>query len=187
MRQSPNLPTMDRWAETSMRERYTSLVVAGVLLIPAFCAMTGAFFPENVQRLNPGNIVIQFLLVTLFPFSLIIILLPSLGLIAVVGSICWCRTCPSFHWPGAVLLALGIVLSALWYVNAWKELVDWWGISWAIGQLAVNLIWVAGIIVVGFLSLRRKSYRLTLLAHWLLILWLCSWALPSTPQMIKIA
>jgi len=78
-----------------------------------------------------------------------------------------------------VLLIVAIVLSVLWFLLGWRDGLAVEGSNYNYFMSALNLIWIALLCVIFERCWKTgPSFKMNLLAHWLLFMWLAWYAFP---------
>jgi hypothetical protein len=84
-----------------------------------------------------------------------------------------------------VLLAIATLLSPLWFVVGWRDGVIMQGLRYNFSVLGINIVWIT-VLWFMFISYKKidSSFKVNLLLHWLLFIWLAWFAFPFFGEMI---
>jgi hypothetical protein len=84
-----------------------------------------------------------------------------------------------------VLLIVATLLSPLWFVVNWSDGAAVQGLRYNFSMLGINIAWITAL---WFMFARYRktepSFKVNLLLHWLLFLWLAWYAFPFFGEMI---
>ena len=86
----------------------------------------------------------------------------------------------SDKFPLRTLILMGVLagLSIWWFIGGWHDGEHYQGRTFVLFTCWVNVAWFTTLLVLGTLSVMKRSFLLNVAVHWLLFAWLAWYAFP---------